>query len=206
MSDRRRARTAFDKLSPEAKKLVTRAGLCIMRGGPRSTELSNLSETTESDSRGKVLRVTRVEPEKVRGSEELVRLGLAYVPSQADKDKLGYVALTRLGESAAVLAAKSAFGPGAEADAMKFSVLDKASASLSEALFHLEDGAREDKFRRFGPRERRGLKRLARKTLSLQVEVNALRDGYAPDREGLPDGRAPIEGPGRSRVTRPRRS
>ena len=206
MSDQRRARTAYDKLSPDAKRLMTHAGLNIMRGGPRSTELSNLSETTESDPRGKVLRVTRVDPDKVKGSEELVRLGLAYVPSQADKDKLGYVALTGLGETAAVLAAKSAFGPAAEADALKFSVLDKASASLSEVLFHLEDGAREDKFRRFGPRERRGLKRLAGKTLSLQAEVNAFRDGYAPDREGPPHVRAPIEGPGRSRVTRPRRS
>ncbi|MDG7015825.1 MAG: hypothetical protein JRM82_00435, partial [Nitrososphaerota archaeon] len=73
--------------------------------------MSNLSETTESDSRGKMLRVTEVDPEKAKGSEELVKLGLAYVPSQPDKDKLGYVALTRLGEAAAVLAAKSTFGP-----------------------------------------------------------------------------------------------
>ena len=169
-------------------------------------ELSNLSETTESNPRGKVLRVTRVDPEKAKWSEELVRLGLAYVPSQPDKDKLGYVALTRLGEAAAVLAAKSTFDPGAETDALKFSVLDKASASLSEALFHLEDGMRHDKFRRFSPRERKSLKELARKTLSLQAGVNALRDGYAPDREGPPDTKAPTEGPGKNRVTRPLRS
>jgi hypothetical protein len=206
LSDQRRARDAYGKLSPEGKRLMARAGLSIMRGGPRSKELSNLSETTESDSRGKALRVTRVDPEKAKSSDELVRFGLAYVPSQSDKGNLGYVALTRLGESAAVLAAKSTFGPGAEADALKFSVLDKTSASLSEALFHLEDGAREDRFRRFSPGERRALKRLARMAHSLQAEVNALRDGFRPDREEPLDIKAPMGGSDRSRVTRPQRS
>ena len=205
MSDQRTARAAYDKLSPDAKRLMAHAGLNVMRGGPRSTELSNLREKTENDSRGKVLRITGVDPAKSKGSEELVKRGLAYVPSQADKDKLGYVTLTRLGEAAAVLAAKSAFGPSSEADASKFSVLDKTSASLSEALFHLDDGAREDKFRRFNPRERRGLRRLARKTLSLQAEINALRDGFRPDR----DARLDVEmkgSPDGGRVTRQRRS
>jgi hypothetical protein len=206
LSDQRRARTTYDKLSPEGKRLMARAGLNIMRGGPRSKELSNLSETTESNPRGKVLRVTRIDPEKAKSSDELVRFGLAYVPSQSDKDKLGYVALTRLGESAAVLAAKSTFGPSAEADALKLSVLDKTSASLSEALFHLEDAVREDRFRRFNPRERRALKGLARMAHSLQAEVNAFRDGFRPDREEPPDTRSPMEGSDRSRVTRPQRS
>ena len=171
-----------------------------MRGGPSSTELSNLSETTERGPRGRTLRVTRVDPEKVKNSEELVRLGLAYVPSQSDKDKLGYVALTRLGEAAAVLAAKSTFGPRAEADAKKFSVLDKASARLSEALYHIEDGMRENRFRRFNPEERKSLEELARKISRLKVEVNAFRDGFRPDRQ------APAGGSDGGRVTRPRRS
>ena len=117
MIAQRRAKTAYHKLSPGTKRLMIHAGLSIMRGGPRSTELSNLSETTESGPRGKVLKVTGIDLVKVKSSEELVGLGLAYVPSQSDKGNLGYVALTRLGESAAVLAAKSAFGPRAEADA-----------------------------------------------------------------------------------------
>ena len=206
MSDQRRARTTYDRLSPEGKRLMAYAGLNIMRGGPGSKELSNLSETTESGPRGKVIRITRVDPERVKSAEELVRLGLAYVPSQSDRGNLGYVALTRLGESAAVLAAKSTFGPGAESDALKFSVLDKASASLSGALFHLEDAVREDRFRKFSPRERRALKRLARMAHSLQAEVNASRDRFGPDREDPPDIKSPMEGADRSRVTRPWRS
>ena len=206
MSDQRRARATYGKLSPEGKRLMAHAGLNVMRGGPRSKELSNLSETAESSPCGKALRVTGIDPEKARSSEELVRLGLAYVPSQSDKGNLGYVALTRLGESAAVLAAKSTFGPGAEADALKFSVLDKTSASLSEALFHLENAVKEDRFRRFSPRERRALKRLAGMARSLQAEVNASRDGFRPDREEPLDARSPMKGSDRSKVIRPRRS
>ena len=147
-----------------------------------------------------MIRITRVDPERVKSSEELVRLGLAYVPSQSDRGNLGYVALTRLGESAAVLAAKSTFGPRAEADAKKFSVLDKASARLSEALYHIEDGTREDRFRWFSPGERKSLEELAKKISRLQDEVNTFRDGFGPDRE------APAKGSDGDGVTRPRRS
>ena len=206
MSSHRKATTACDKLNPDAKRLMARMGLSIMRGGPRSTELSNLSETAESGPRGKILSVTRVDLAKVKISEELVRLGLAYAPSQSDKDKLGYVALTKLGEAAAVLAAKSTFGPSAEADALKFSVLDKTSARLSDALYHLGDGMREDRFRRFNPKERRSLKELAGRLSSLQAEIITLRDGFMPDREESQDDKAPTRGPHRSRVSPPLRS
>lgn len=202
MSGKRGAKDAYAKLSPDSRRLMARAGLDVMRGGPRSTELSNLTEFVEKDSHGKSVRHTRVDPAKVERAEELVRLGLAYVPSQPDRDKLVYVALTRLGEAAAVLAAKSAFGPRTEADARKFSVLDKASAHMSEALYHLEDGMKKDWFHRFNQRERRGLKELIRKTFSLRVEINKVRDGFEPDQDAPMDISVPKGGSDRGRVTR----
>lgn len=197
---------AYARASPQARKLIARAGLDFLRGGPRSTELSSIVESVEGGPGGKKVRHTRVDPEKVRRLEELVSLGLAYVPSQADRDKLAYAMLTRLGEETAVLAAKSAYGPLAETDAKKFYVLDKASAALSEALYHIEDGTREDRFRRFSPEERENMEKLAGRISRLQAEVYAVRDGFRPERKGPPDARGPSEGPSRRRVTRPRRS
>ena len=71
---------------------------------------------------------------------------------------------------------------------------------MSEALYHIEDGTREDRFRRFSPEERKSLKELAKKISRLQAELNAFRDGFGPDRE------TPAGGSDEGRVTRPRRS
>ncbi len=207
MRDQRRARAAYARLSRRAKRLMTEAGLKIMRGGPRSTELSNLSELVERDSHGKTVRHTRVDPAKVEEAEELVKSGLAYVPAQADKDKSSYVALTSLGEAAAVLAAKSARGPRVEAEARKYSTLDEVSTHLSGALHYLEDGTRTDRFQHFGPEERRRLSELIIEAGALQAKVNAFRDRLGPN-PGVPkDIRPPPNRPAKSRrVTRPGRS
>jgi hypothetical protein len=207
LSDQRKARAAYDKLSPRAKLRIAGAGLDLVRGGPRSTELSNLFEFEEKDSRGKRVAHTRVDPEKVSETEELVKSGLAYVPAQADRERSSYAVLTRLGEAAAVLAAKAASGPRVETEAKKYSALDKACAHLSGALHYLEDGMRTDGFLYFSSEERKKLRLLDRETRGLQSKVAAFRDSFGSGHGGPKRVRRP-SGPGKrnSRVTRPTRS
>jgi hypothetical protein len=205
--DQRKARAAYDKLSPRAKLRIAGAGLGLVRGGPRSTELSNLVESEEKDSRGKRIAHTRVDPERASETEELVESGLAYVPAQADRERFSYAVLTRLGEATAVLAAKAAGGPRVETDAKKYSALDKACASLSGALRYLEDGMRTDEFLYFSSGERKKLRSLDRETRGLQSKIAAFRDTFGSGRCGPKRVRRP-SGPGKkdSRVTRPTRS
>jgi hypothetical protein len=205
LNGRRGAKAVFAKLSPRAKALVAEAGLRAMRGGPRSTELSNLTESVERGLRGRIVRHTRVDPGKVKDAEELIRLGLAYVPAQSDKEMLSYVALTRLGEEVALLAARSAHGFDAEGEARKYSTLDGASTRLSGVLHFLEDGTRTDLFQHFGPEERKRLKGLVDETRSLQAKVDAFRDSFGSKADS-PGGAGPSRSIGWSRrATRPGR-
>jgi hypothetical protein len=205
--DQRKARAAYDKLSPRAKLRIAGAGLGLVRGGPRSTELSNLVEFKEKGSRGKGVTHTKEDPEKVSETEELVESGLAYVPAQADRERFSYAVLTRLGEAAAVLAAKAAGGPRVETDAKKYSALDKACASLSGASHCLKDGMRTDEFLYFSTEERKKLRSLDREIRCLQSKIAAFRDTFGSDHCGPKGVRRPSR-PGRrdSRVTRPTRS
>ena len=183
MNGRRQARGAYDGLSPRARRRIAEAGVDVMRGGPRSTELSNLTEFVENGSRGKDVKHTRVDPEKATIVEELVKTGLAYIPPQADRDRPSYVVLTPLGEATAVLAAKSACGPRIARRAEKYSTLDKAFAQLTGALAHIEDGLRTDEFRYFNPEERRRLKTLHDETRALQSKVARFRDSFEPHQD-----------------------
>jgi hypothetical protein len=205
LNGRRGATAVFARLSPKAKALVAEAGQRAMRGGPRSKELSNLTESVERGSRGRIVRHTRVDPGKVKDAEEMVRLGLAYVPAQPDKEMLSYVALTRLGEEVARLAAKSAYGLDAEVEARKYSTLDGASTHLSSVLHCLEHGRRTDRFQCFGPEERTRLKGLVDETQSLQAKVDAFRDSFGSKADS-PRSVGPSRSRGWScRTTRPRR-
>ncbi|MDG7015889.1 MAG: hypothetical protein JRM82_00770 [Nitrososphaerota archaeon] len=146
-------------------------------------ELSNLTEFVEKGPRGKDVKHTRVDPEKATIVEELVKLGLAYIPSQADRNRPSFVVLTPLGEATAVLAAKSSHGPTIEVQARKYSTLDKTFARLSEAMAHFEDGLRTDEFRCFNPEERRRLKTLHDETRALQSKVARFRDSFEPHQD-----------------------
>jgi hypothetical protein len=205
LSGQREAETVLARLSPRAKRLIAEAGLDALRGGPRSTELSNLTDFAERDSRGKVVRHTRIDPAKAEYTEELVRFGLAYVPAQADKDKFSYVVLTRLGEAAGVLAARSICGPRAASEAKRYSTLSRTSAHLGSALFFLEDGTRTDGFRYFGLKERRQLKEMIRETKSLRTRMDAFRDSFAPNSAGPTDARRSLGAKEGFRATRPGR-
>lgn len=180
LSYQRRARAAYDRLSSSAKRRITEAGLGILRGGLLSRELSNLTESEEKSSRGKIVSHVKIDPEKVANIEELIGAGLAYRP-KAGRGAPHRAELTRLGEEVAVVGARLTYGRHVQSEAKKYSALDNVYAYLSGALYHIDYSMKEDRSSRFATEEKRKLSALKEGARELQSEVARFRDSFGSD-------------------------